>query len=86
MPNRPTSPITVALAAVILTGALYVGLYVLTARGLIRAPRRGVTAFCLAVLVLSMAAHVALQVVWRYRVPYWDPVLLLYGTFGAARR
>jgi len=67
-------------------GALYVGLYVLTARGLIRAPRRGVTAFCLAVLVLSMAAHVALQVVWRYRVPYWDPILLLYGTFGAARR
>jgi hypothetical protein len=45
-----------------------------------------VTAFCLAVLVLSMAAHVALQVVWRYRVPYWDPILLLYGTFGAARR
>ncbi|HVQ54290.1 MAG TPA: hypothetical protein VMT25_03880, partial [Thermoanaerobaculia bacterium] len=67
-------------------GVLYVGLYVLTARGLIRAPRRGVTAFCLAVLVLSMAAHVALQVVWRYRVPYWDPILLLYGTFGAARR
>ncbi len=67
-------------------GVLYVGLYVLTARGLIRAPRRGVTVFCLAVLVLSMAAHVALQVVWRYRVPYWDPVLLLYGTFGAARR
>jgi len=24
-----------------------------------------------------------LIVVWRYRVPYWDPVLLLYGIFGA---
>jgi hypothetical protein len=22
-------------------------------------------------------------VVWRFRVPYWDPVLLLYGVFGA---
>jgi hypothetical protein len=32
-----------------------------------------------------MVAHVALQVVWRYRVPYWDPILILYGAFGAAR-
>ncbi len=32
-----------------------------------------------------MAAHVAIIVVWRYRVPYWDPVLLLYGVWGAAR-
>ena len=30
-----------------------------------------------------MAAHVLVLVVWRYRVPYWDPVLLLYGVFGA---
>jgi carbon starvation protein len=37
------------------------------------------------ILVVSMAAHVVLQVVWRYRLPYWDPVLLLYGTFGAWR-
>lgn len=66
-------------------GALYVVLYVLVARGLVRAPRRGVAAFCVAVLVLSMAVHVLLQVVWRYRVPYWDPVLLLYGVSGASR-
>jgi hypothetical protein len=30
-----------------------------------------------------MAAHVMTLVSWRYRVPYWDPVLVLYGTFGA---
>lgn len=66
-------------------GVLYVVLYVLAARGLVRAPRRGVAAFCVAALALSMAVHVALQVVWRYRVPYWDPVLLLYGVFGASR-
>jgi 4-amino-4-deoxy-L-arabinose transferase-like glycosyltransferase len=67
-------------------GALYVSLYVLAARGLRRAPRRGATAFCIGALALSMAAHVLLQVVWRYRVPYWDPILLLYGVFGASRR
>ncbi len=67
-------------------GVIYAGLYVLAARGLLRAPRRGVTAFCVAALALSMVAHVLLQVVWRYRVPYWDPILLLYGVFGASRR
>jgi hypothetical protein len=67
-------------------GVLYAGLYLVGARGMLRAPRRGATAFCAAVLLLSMAAHVALQVVWRYRVPYWDPILVLYGVFGASRR
>ena len=67
-------------------GALYVLLYVLAARGLLRAPRRGVAAFCATVLAVSMIVHVALQVVWRYRIPYWDPILILYGVFGAWRR
>jgi SAM-dependent methyltransferase len=66
-------------------GLLYSGIYVFAAVGFARSPRRGVAAFCTALLVVSMAAHVVLQVVWRYRVPYWDPVLLLYGTFGAWR-
>jgi hypothetical protein len=70
---------------IILTGALYVALDVFAVIGMVRAPRRGVAAFCVAALVLAMAVHVALQVVWRYRVPYWDPVLLLYGVFGASR-
>ncbi len=66
-------------------GILYGALYVLAARGFARSPRRGVAAFCAGLLVLSMVVHLVLQVVWRYRVPYWDPVLLLYGTFGAWR-
>jgi hypothetical protein len=32
-----------------------------------------------------MAVHLAILVLWRYRVPYWDPILLLYGVPGAAR-
>lgn len=67
-------------------GILYVALYVLAARGLWLSPRRGVAVFCLSTLAISMAAHVLLQVVWRYRVPYWDPILVLYGAFGATRR
>jgi len=31
-----------------------------------------------------MALHVALEVVWRYRMPYWDPILILYAVFGGA--
>jgi 4-amino-4-deoxy-L-arabinose transferase-like glycosyltransferase len=66
-------------------GVFYAMLYVLAARGLWRSPRRGVAAFCVATLAVSMAVHVALQVVWRYRVPYWDPVLMLYASFAASR-
>jgi len=66
--------------------ALYVLLYVLAGRGLLRSPRPGVARFCAAVLVVSMLVHVALQVVWRYRIPYWDPILILYGVFGGWRR
>lgn len=64
-------------------GALYSLLFFLAAVGLARAPRRGATAFAVAFLLASMAAHVLTLVSWRYRVPYWDPVLLLYGAFGA---
>ncbi len=68
---------------VVTLGAFYVVLYALAAVGLLWAPRPGVRAFTLGVLVFSMAVHVLVLVVWRYRVPYWDPVLLLYGLFGA---
>jgi 4-amino-4-deoxy-L-arabinose transferase-like glycosyltransferase len=67
-------------------GLLYVALYALAARGLWTSPRSGVAVFCTVLLLVSMLVHVALQVVWRYRVPYWDPVLILYGVFGAWRR
>jgi 4-amino-4-deoxy-L-arabinose transferase-like glycosyltransferase len=64
-------------------GVFYVVLFAAAVVGLVSGPRPGVRAFALALLAVSMAAHVLLLVVWRYRVPYWDPVLLLYGVFGA---
>jgi hypothetical protein len=72
-------------AAVIAVGALYVVLFGFAAVGLVRAPRPGVRSFALAVLAATMATHVALLVLWRYRVASWDPVLLLYAVSGAAR-
>lgn len=67
------------------TGIYYTLLFFAAAAGLLFAPRPGVRAFALALLLITMGAHVAIIVVWRYRVPYWDPVLLLYGVWGAAR-
>lgn len=64
-------------------GAYYLALYSLAAVGFVWSPRAGIRAFVLAFLAVTLIAHVVLIVVWRYRVPYWDPVLLLYGVFGA---
>ncbi len=69
-------------AVVVGVGLFYAALYILAAVGLLRAPRRGVSLFAAGVLLLSMAAHVASIVAWRYRIPYWDPILILYGAFG----
>ena len=65
-------------------GMFYTLLTAFAAIGLVRAERPGAALFALAVLTVSLAAHVVIIVVWRYRVPYWDPILLLYGTQGAA--
>jgi 4-amino-4-deoxy-L-arabinose transferase-like glycosyltransferase len=67
-------------------GAIYAAGTILAVAGLVLAPRPGVRLFALVYLALTMAVHVAVIVVWRYRVPYWDPLLLLYGSFGAAAR
>ena len=72
-------------AAVVGIGILYAAVYALAALGLVHAPRRGVALFAAGVLLLSMAAHVASVVSWRYRVPYWDPILILYGSWEALR-
>jgi 4-amino-4-deoxy-L-arabinose transferase-like glycosyltransferase len=66
-----------------LVGAVNTAVMILAAIGLFRAPRPGVRAFAAAYLVLSMAVHVALIVVWRYRIASWDPVLLLYAGWAA---
>jgi hypothetical protein len=65
-------------------GAGYAAMTLLAAAGLLIAPRPGVRLFVLAYLALTMAEHVLILVVWRYRIPYWDPVFLLYAVFGAA--
>jgi hypothetical protein len=64
-------------------GAYYLLLSSLAAVGFVKAPRPGVRTFVLAFLAVTLIAHVVIIVVWRYRVPYWDPVLILYGVFGA---
>jgi hypothetical protein len=63
---------------------LYTTLFVAAAVGMKAARRRSAVWFSIAVLGISMAVHVCLLVLWRYRVPYWDPVLLLYGVPGAS--
>jgi 4-amino-4-deoxy-L-arabinose transferase-like glycosyltransferase len=78
------SPLFWPAWSVWIVGAIYSAGTVLAIVGIAAAPRPGVRLFVLTYLVLTMAVHVALIVVWRYRVPYWDPVLLLYGSFGAA--
>jgi len=62
----------------------YASLFLAAIPGLVNAPRRGAALFSGAVLVLSMFAHLLFIVVWRYRAPYWDPILILFGLFGAA--
>ncbi len=67
-------------------GLLYTALYAAAAVGLARARRRGAALFSLAVLAVTMVSHVLVLVLWRYRVPSWDPILLLYGVFGAGSK
>jgi hypothetical protein len=66
-------------------GAEYTLLCALAAVGFATASRPGVALFCGAVLVVTMATHVVFEVVWRYRMPYWDPILLLYAAGGIRR-
>jgi 4-amino-4-deoxy-L-arabinose transferase-like glycosyltransferase len=68
------------------TTAIYVALFVLAVRGIALAERRGIAQFCFGVLALSMAVHVVVIVVWRYRMAYWDPILILYAVPGALPR
>jgi len=72
------------LPAVIAVGASMTAVFVLAGIGLARAPRTGVSAFCLVFLAATMIFHVAFETNWRYRTANWDPVLLLYASFGAA--
>ncbi len=66
------------------SGAYFAGLYVLGAVGLVRAERRGARQFCVVILAVTLLVHVILEVSWRYRTSYWDPILLLYAAFGVS--
>ena len=67
---------------VVLVGIYYSLLYAASLVGLRSAPRPGAALFCVSLLGLTMIFHILVVPLWRYRVPYWDPVLLLYGSFG----
>jgi Dolichyl-phosphate-mannose-protein mannosyltransferase len=67
---------------VIVTGVYYVCLEAAALLGLVRSPRPGVSRFCAGVLVLSTLGHLLVVPLWRYRVPFWDPILLMFGLFG----
>ena len=82
---RPYPTLSWGVPIVVSAGLLYSALYAAAAAGMAAAQRRGVAGFCLAVLAISMAAHVLILVLWRYRVPFWDPILLLYAVPGASR-
>ena len=66
----------------VLTGAYYALLELASVLGLVRSPRLGVAFFSVGVLILSTLGHLLVVPLWRYRVPYWDPILLLFGLFG----
>ncbi|MEO8189146.1 MAG: glycosyltransferase family 39 protein [Acidobacteriota bacterium] len=79
------SPLFWPTTVVLTVGAAGTAATLLAILGFSGSRRRGVRLFSLAVLVLTFAAHVALIALWRYRIPYWDPILLLYAAPGGAR-
>jgi hypothetical protein len=82
---RPYPTLFWGAPIVVSFGLLYTALFIAASAGLKTAERRGAVWFCVAVLAISMTVHVLLLVLWRYRIPYWDPILLLYAVPGAAR-
>ncbi len=77
------SPIFWPMPVVVATGAFYTALSALTVVGLVRERRRRLRAFVVGFLALTMLPYLAMLVLWRYRLACWDPVLVLYGAFGA---
>jgi hypothetical protein len=73
------SPLSWPRAVVWSVGLLYAVLGTAAAIGLANASRKGVRLFVLVFLAMTMAIHVVTIVTWRYRTPYWDPILLLYA-------
>ena len=70
--------------AVLILGLYFTALAACAVVGLAGAERRGARTFCLLLLAVTLLVHVALETSWRYRSAYWDPVLVLYASSGAA--
>jgi hypothetical protein len=71
-------------ALVVSAGLYYSALFALAGIGLAKSDRRGVAALAIAFLAWTMLVQVSLETSWRYRAALWDPVLLVYASFGAA--
>jgi len=83
---RPgASPLVRSRAVVAMTTIYYGALFLAAAAGLAASRRRGIAAFCVATLAITMAVHVALLVLLRYRMASWDPILILYAPSGILR-
>ncbi len=83
---RPgASPLVRSRTVVALTTIYYGALFLVAAVGLATARRRGIVGFCIATLAITMALHVALLVLLRYRMASWDPILILYAPSGILR-
>jgi 4-amino-4-deoxy-L-arabinose transferase-like glycosyltransferase len=59
-------------------------LFLLAGVGFARAPRAGVSAFCAAVLAVTVLVHVAIEGSSSDWAASWDPIVLLYAVSGAA--
>jgi 4-amino-4-deoxy-L-arabinose transferase-like glycosyltransferase len=78
------SPFRWSRPVVIAVGGYNTLLGIAAVFGLYWAPR-GLTVAALVVFVTTMAIHVLLLTIWRYRIVYWDPVLVIYASYGIAR-
>ncbi len=83
---RPgTSPLVRGRTVFALTTVYYSALFVAAGVALAGARRRGIAVFCAFALAITMAVHVLLLVLLRYRMASWDPILILYAPSGILR-
>ncbi|MGH9443826.1 MAG: glycosyltransferase family 39 protein [Thermoanaerobaculia bacterium] len=81
---RPGASPLVRKPSVVLATSVYYGAgFLLCAIGLASARRKGTALFCVSILGVTMAIHVAFLVLLRYRMASWDPILVLYSPAGA---